>query len=371
MTARLVYLSPLPWADFAQRPHRFAEWHHAHHGSEVLWLDPYPSRLPQWRDLRRLRGDARPPGQPVPEWLDVVRVPALPLEPLRGSAAVNRLLWKQVLARVATFAGSAGCELTVGKPSRLALEVLRGGRFDRTVYDAMDDFPAFHAGLSARAMAAIERVLAREVDLVLASSHRLCSKFEAFGAHPVLARNACEPQALPQPEEAAVLRERDLVGYVGTLASWFDWDLLVGLARAHPQLRFRLIGPVLGTVPSALPVNVELRPALAHPQAMREMARFALGLIPFQRNLLTDAVDPVKYYEYRALGIPVLATAFGEMPVHAREDSGVTLVTDVAEAARQLPRALAMSGSLEGARAFRLRNTWGTRFAQAGRAVPA
>jgi len=43
------------------------------------------------------------------------------------------------------------------------------------------------------------------------------------------------------------------------------------------------------------------------------MARFDVGLIPFANNDVTAYVDPVKYYEYRALGLPVLSTRFGEM----------------------------------------------------------
>lgn len=43
---QLVYLSPLPWDSFSQRPHQFVEWFHNKHGGEVLWIDPYPTRLP-------------------------------------------------------------------------------------------------------------------------------------------------------------------------------------------------------------------------------------------------------------------------------------------------------------------------------------
>ncbi len=48
------------------------------------------------------------------------------------------------------------------------------------------------------------------------------------------------------------------------------------------------------------------------------MAEFDVGLIPFKQNALTAAVDPIKYYEYRALALPVISTDFGEM--HERGD---------------------------------------------------
>ena len=52
------------------------------------------------------------------------------------------------------------------------------------------------------------------------------------------------------------------------------------------------------------------------------MAGFDVGLIPFANNDVTAYVDPVKYYEYRALGLPVLSTRFGEMS-HRNATDGV------------------------------------------------
>ena len=96
------------------------------------------------------------------------------------------------------------------------------------------------------------------------------------------------------------------------------------------------------------------------------MARFAVGLIPFRNTPLTSAVDPVKYYEYRALGVPVLTTAFGEMPEHAKEDAGVFLVGDAASPVEILDRAMQSRPDSHWMQDFRQRNSWETRFASAG-----
>ena len=47
----------------------------------VLWVNPYPCRLPHWQDLRRTGGlaDAGNAARPA---LRVLDVPALPIEPL-------------------------------------------------------------------------------------------------------------------------------------------------------------------------------------------------------------------------------------------------------------------------------------------------
>ena len=45
----------------------------------------------------------------------------------------------------------------------------------------------------------------------------------------------------------------------------------------------------------------------------RYAAEFDIGLIPFVRNTLTEAVNPLKLMEYYALGLPVLATRLPEL----------------------------------------------------------
>lgn len=365
----LVYLSPVPWASFAQRPHKFAEWFHSAHGGQVLWLDPYPTRLPQAQDVTRLLNPPREPAHPRPDWLRVLRVPAVPVEPLPGGVVLNRLLWRGVIDEVSRFADAhPHCELVIGKPSQLARELLQTGalsrRFARTAYDAMDDFPSFHRGISRTSLGRTEQALARAAGLTLVSSSRLADKFGALSRRVAMARNACDPGTLPPVEALCSLREPGLVGYVGTIASWFDWDLAVGLATARPTRTFRFIGPVHGSVPASLPANIELRPACSHAEAVREMARFSVGLIPFRLNALTGCVDPVKYYEYRALGVPVVSSAFGEMPLHATEDAAVQLA-DAKDGALALDRAMELRDEGAAIERFRAHNNWTARFSSA------
>jgi hypothetical protein len=58
---------------------------------------------------------------------------------------------------------------------------------------------------------------------------------------------------------------------------------------------------------------VELHPPVAHDEALALAAGFDVGIVPFKDTPLTRCVDPLKYYEYRGLGLPVLATSFGEL----------------------------------------------------------
>jgi hypothetical protein len=91
------------------------------------------------------------------------------------------------------------------------------------------------------------------------------------------------------------------------------------------------------------------------------MARFHVGLIPFANNDVTAYVDPVKYYEYRAMGMNVLTTRFGEMN-HRNEADGVYFWDQLTSGKLDL-KSLAASKPTEADRqAFCQNNSWARRF---------
>ena len=97
-------------------------------------------------------------------------------------------------------------------------------------------------------------------------------------------------------------------GYIGSMASWFDWTAVLGLARAFPDWTVHLVGPVFQKPRASLPGNVVMHAPCPQEEVGRHLARFSIGLIPFKLSPLTRGVDPIKYYEYRAYGLPVLST---------------------------------------------------------------
>ena len=152
-----------------------------------------------------------------------------------------------------------------------------------------------------------------------------------------------------------------VLGYVGTIGHWFDWALVFGLAQANPSMCIRLIGPAYMPPPANLPKNIELLPACDHVTAIRFMQEFSVGLIPFKQNDLTASVDPIKFYEYRALGLPVLSTRFGEMTLRDGE-TGVFLINDQSDLASQVRTAMTYKSVISEIQAFREANSWEARF---------
>jgi glycosyltransferase involved in cell wall biosynthesis len=85
---------------------------------------------------------------------------------------------------------------------------------------------------------------------------------------------------------------------------------------------------------------------------------FRAGLIPFRRTPLTEAVNPVKLYEYAAAGVPTVTTRFSD-EVDAWGDAA--RVADGVDAFAAACRAvLAMAPDTASLRAFARRNDWAT-----------
>jgi len=363
---QLVYLSPVPWATFAQRPHKFVEWFHSRSGGKVLWVDPYPTRLPELSDFRRVKaaasGSEKTGAQTqIPGWLEVIHPRALPIEPVVGSGVVNRLFWANVLKEVEFFVKGKTCYLAIGKPSELALQILDQHPELQSLYDAMDDIAAFYRGFSSSAMKRTEEKIASRVTRLLVSSTALANRFSRNVPKPTLVHNACAGDMLPPIGEVRADHTQQVLGYVGTIASWFDWPLVIALAAANPSSLVRLVGPLYVPPPVPLPANIELMPACSHEAAIKVMQTFSLGLIPFRINALTSSVDPVKYYEYRALGLPVASTPFGEMSLRGNQ-KGVLLLEKHGNLENLLEQGALSRPTENEIEGFRCKNTWEVRF---------
>ncbi|MGL4766699.1 MAG: hypothetical protein ACRCV6_01230 [Formosimonas sp.] len=353
----------MPWDSFAQRPHQFVKCYHKATNNKVIWIEPYPVRLPRWSDLRRVMGSTdKHTGTDAPEWLSVVRVSALPIEPLPVVSQLNHWVWRSFLQELLKRTQGDTLSLAIGKPCRLALLLMKRLSFVSTLYDAMDNFPHFSTGLSRVSVSQVEQLIVAAVDHVITSSHSQLDRLQS-AKKLTLIPNACDMTLVQQASAFTKPSSSVVVGYVGTIGEWFDWALVVQMAKQNPQCLFRLIGPVFQPSPYRLPDNIELKGACTHEVAIKEMLQFSVALIPFKLNDLTQSVDPIKYYEYRALGIPIVSTKFGEMLEHARY-GGVTLILGLEDCSVCIDAALGHNMGDKAIELFRNENSWENRFEQ-------
>lgn len=319
---KIVYLSAVPWLSISQRPHFFAKYALTHATQELLWIEPYPSRFPTLADLPPGRHAPEPAGLDLIEGLQLARLGFVaPVEPIPALfKLLNQGKIKKIIDDIKNFI-SEDTILVIGKPCLLANMLIKQFKWRQVWYDAMDDFPSFYSGLSKKNTANLEKEIARQVDRIFCSSHALIEKFSSIAPSKTeLVLNACsdDMQKIHIPKAS---HEKITFGYIGTIASWFDWKWVFELATKNPEAIINLVGPRKTGIPESLPQNIILEPPIPHPQVMKKISTFDYVIIPFLQNDITKYVDPVKFYEYRLAGKAILSTPFGEMLWHHKEEA--------------------------------------------------
>lgn len=312
----LVYLSPVSWNSIAQRPHFFVKTALACGFDSVVWVEPTASRLPKWNDLYTKVRNIEADSFDKPCNIDIVSPGCIPVEPfgiiydIVNYNAINGVI-RQIESKIL----GQNAILVIGKPSRLANSLIRNRVFNRTVFDVMDDYPFFFSGLSSKSVFKNMMGLINQVDICLFSSSALMENYGIYARQKLLVLNACDDDFCAIAANKAAKKEslNKVYGYIGSIASWFDWDVVIKLANENPLDRVILVGPNYAAKIPRLPANIELRGAVPHSEVAEIMSTFDYGIIPFKINKLTESVDPVKFYEYQAYGLSIISTPFGEM----------------------------------------------------------
>lgn len=183
------------------------------------------------------------------------------------------------------------------------------------VYDCMDLATGFTQDIrSFNIVRRQEQELLDRADLVICSSRSLLKTLTRQGEHARLhvVENGLDESWIAS---APALREKAngnlALCYFGTISHWLDWSLLQECLEGMPNLTLSLIGPQ-ECVPPFVHERMTILPPVAHDRLPEAIAGCDAFILPFQINELTRHVNPVKLYEYLALGRPVLAVRNAE-----------------------------------------------------------
>ena len=218
---------------------------------------------------------------------------------------------KQFMAKLSTLKTNKKKIFIVSYPHPTIPKILNRFKINGWInlYDARDDWEEFEkVGQAKWYKSSVEKYIVRNCDHVTAVSKPLATKLDHYEPmNPVhVVPNALSPNFLSQTYKWKG-SSKVKVGYFGHLTpSWFDWDSLIEIAKNRPKFQFEIIGH---SAPDdlQLPSNIDLMGPKTHPEINVIAAEWSVAIIPFKTGLLSDAVDPIKIYEYMALDLPTVS----------------------------------------------------------------
>lgn len=166
-------------------------------------------------------------------------------------------------------------------------------------------------------------LLIKKADIVTASSNNLYETAQSSGAKNIfLVKNAADIDHFKKknyniPDDIKHLK-KPLIGYVGALYEWFDFELIEKMAIKFFECSILLIGPVHPEQMNKIEAlkkyeNICFAGKKPYDDLPKYINQFDIAIIPFKINNLTNYVNPVKLYEYLAADKPVVSTALPDI----------------------------------------------------------
>jgi GT2 family glycosyltransferase/glycosyltransferase involved in cell wall biosynthesis len=128
--------------------------------------------------------------------------------------------------------------------------------------------------------------------------------------------NACNEaifdsyRSFPPPPDVDPVKR--MILYFGSLyGEWFDWAAVAKAAELNSDANIYLIGDSQGR--HGMPDNVVLLGSRNIEQLPAYLAMADVAILPFKPGHISDAVSPIKVFEYLAMGVPVVSLDLPEI----------------------------------------------------------
>lgn len=333
----ILFLTPDPpgaiWQDKPQIARRLAR------ATTVLYVgeEPYLAAWPGLKGLTQPALTHVADGLYTFRWSPLAPVTGAPILGPLTAALRRRRLQSALRAAAPPPLAIANCQLSIDN-SQLPIDhsppilwLFRPGQqhwIDQlrprlVIYHVVDEYSAY-PGLSlaqAQRQRDLDRQLCTRADLVFCTAQSLVDARQPLNPHTHYMPNAVDYDAFQRalasapPPPASPPR----LAVVGGINAKLDLTLLADVAARRPDWQVTLVGPLGYGLDEGelarlrgLP-NVQFAGAVPPEQAPAAMAGCHVGLIPYKLNEQTRHVNPLKVYEYLAVGRPVVATPLPEL----------------------------------------------------------
>lgn len=189
----------------------------------------------------------------------------------------------------------------------------------KLIYDCMDDVSSFDVNEEFKSqIIESEKRLIRDASLIFVSSKKLESKIKKnkFAKNKVfLIRNAYDGHLLDVDKNVLKSSNKIQIGYVGTISSWFDFDIIRYTLEKFKNIEYHLIGPIEPTInlEKYQHERITFHGPIDHEDLYHKVKDIDILIMPFKLSELVESVDPVKLYEYVNYNKPIISIFYAEI----------------------------------------------------------
>ncbi len=314
---QIVCLSTSNWHPYPTRKHQVMQ---RLYDCEILYFDPPITLIAPLKDptlkgrLTAYKGE----GEQVTESIKVYATP--PVLPFGSKYRWINRINQRILA---SYVKKRMAENNMDSPVLWAYtpsscDIVEHVPHTYAVYDCVDRHSGYKGMLDPDVVDKMEEDLARQCDTVFCTADGLYDTLSQYNNKTYMIPNGANYELFSQAQRTDLTVPADIadiktpiVGFVGMLQECIDYDMIIALAKARPDVTVVFVGkPLPGVDISPLEAlsNVRLCGLKPQPELPKYLARFDVCINPFQAGRLSRDVSPLKFYEYLATGKPIVAS---------------------------------------------------------------
>lgn len=316
----IFFFSDIPWEGLYQRPHHIAKRFSLK--NFVIWIEPMTFSHKPYFKLKHIENN-----------LYIITIPAIPYnarsQSLRKIAVILssfklfrliiQFLQYKIVKKALSNIKKEDNFIFFIENYQLA-SLISYFKPKLIIYDYIDNALGF-TKLPNHVIKTWELII-KKSNFIIATSNFLINQISNFRKENIhLITNGVEYNFFSTAKYDTIPTDlptnKKIVGYIGAIYPWLDFELIDYLCKRFLDINFVFIGKGHPEVKQHLTnlkkydnffylgfKNYTYIPAY--------LSRFNMGIIPFKRNILTEGVNPVKLFEYSAMGIPTVCTNFSD-----------------------------------------------------------
>lgn len=213
------------------------------------------------------------------------------------------------------------------------------------IFDMLDDIMSFPqiSDSDKQYLETFQKKMFCKSKAIFAVSDGIANKYKLNHRKINVLRNGVDYERFNLPIENSIKEKGILtIGFIGGISSWIDLDLLLEIAKNVESVEIKLIGPKFSNEINQDDFerlvscsNVYWSGAIPYEEVPKKLSEMDILLLPRTLEEHSMLSDPLKLYEYLAIGKPIISTA---IPSALKLEPYVYIIRDSIDVAKVISK---------------------------------